>query len=77
MVRERMTDDNDDFLITSQEEMRYMEGVRKTMEEQYGAKVNTELIDLSPTELHLRIKIPSLKRDDVIIINRQTLTWEL
>lgn len=77
MERELMTDSNDDFLNISEEELSYMRDVRLEIETKYNKSVVTELIDVTPTEIVLRVMVEALDLDDALTINRQKLTWTI
>ena len=77
MIAEMETPKDDDFLNITEKEMALISEIREKLLQTYKGTVLGDIVDISPEQITVVLSISAIKKEDVIYINRKTLTWEL
>ena len=74
-LKNTIDDSDDEFLEITEGELNLITDLREVLLKHYGGIVMGDITDIAPNELVVRFDIKILNKEDILTINRETLTW--
>ena len=74
-LKENKDDSDDDFLEITEDELNLITELREVLVRHYGGTVLGDITEIDPYEFVIKFDIKTINKEDILTINRKTLTW--